>query len=262
MSWKEKFWNRQERIKRYRQAFIVVVVLVVAYAVIKALRGKEEFAGVIVALLIGLAGLMQDSIKSLFFRPALRTCYQSGVPYGHKVASRNAVGAFICDNYYFRIKIENTGNETMQDVEVVAEECYREVSPDEYEKVEDFLPLNLSWAHKPPVCTLPFIRDGFYWFCSFGYIRESAMAELDRYGRSRYSSSFRVVCTLDTITKPNSGEHILAPGDYLINLVITAKNLKPERRHVKLHLEDSWDDDRDAMFRKNRFSINEFADAP
>ncbi len=260
MSWQEKFWRRQERIKRYRQAFVVIVMLIVAYAVIKALNGKEEFAGVIVALLIGIAGLMQDSIKPLFYRPALRTCYQLGVPYGHKVASRNEVGAFLCDNYYFRIKIENTGNETLQDVEIVAEECYREVSLEKYEKVEDFLPLNLSWAHKPSICTLPFIRDGFYWFCSFGYIQKSEQAELDKYGRFFNGSNFRVVCTLDTIPKPYSGEHVLVPGDYVIFLVVTAKNMKPERRHVKLHFEDYWDDDRDAMFRIDQLSINEFED--
>jgi hypothetical protein len=250
----------QQKLIWYRRTFVLGVVLILAYAIVKAIGGEEEFAGVIVAVFIGLAGLMQDSIKSLFYQPALRMVYQSGVPYGHKVTSR-ADGTIICENYYFRIKVENTGNEAMQDIEIVAEECRKEISPGVYEKVEDFLPLNLSWAHKPPVGTMPFIRDDFYWFCSFGYIRKSEQANLDLYDKFASGSNSHVVCTLDTIPKPNSGEHILVPGDYEISLVVTAKNLKPERRLVRLHFEDEWDDDRDAMFRKNVLSINEFANS-
>jgi hypothetical protein len=178
---KESNMNSQKKLKIYRLGFGAVVVLIISYAIIKAIEGKEEFAGVIVAVFIGLAGLMQDSIKSLFYRPALRTVYQPGTPYGHKVASRSATGTFICDNYYFRIKVENIGNESMQDIEIITDDCQKETASGIYQKVEDFLPLNLSWSHKPTISTIPFIRDGSYLFCSFGFIRKSEQANLSQF---------------------------------------------------------------------------------
>jgi hypothetical protein len=253
--------NSKDKSKIDRWILAVGIIAVFVVALLAALFVSIEFSGIVIAFFIGLAGIFQDWIKSILYQPSLKTVYMSGIPFGHKVGSRYPNGEFECFNYYFRIKVENTGNTGMKDVEIVAEECYREVSHGKYERVKDFLPLNLSWAHREKNRLMPFIRDDFYWFCSFGYIRKSADARLRAFDKFPSGTPFEVVCILDTIPQPNSGEHILVPCDYKIVLVIMGKNLKPEKRLVRLHLEDGWDDNRDVMFHRNMLSINELADS-
>jgi hypothetical protein len=231
-------------------SFLVIVIVAIVVSV--------EIAGIILAIVLGIAGTFQDSIKSCIYRPELKVSFISQPPDAHKVALRDDKASFLHHRFYFRLKVENIGNCEMEDVEIVVVECSKENALGKYEKIFDFLPLNLSWSHyarRENPYAMRLIPAGFFRHCSFGYITKSQDAKLELYEKCEIGKNYKVVFNLDTVIKPYSGEHILSPGDYKIKIVITGKNLKSEEKTVRLYVEDEWNDDPKIIFSKNKLSI-------
>ena len=236
----------------------IIGALSILVIVIIAVRVKVEVAGIILAIVLGIAGTFQDFIKSCIYRPILKISFQSEPPDAHKVPARSREGEFLHYCYYFRLKVENTGNYKMEDVEIVAVECSKENAPGEYNKVFDFLPMNLSWSHyaRPEnPYAMRLIPASFFRHCSFGYVTKSQDANLELYDKHEKGKHHKVVFNLDAVSKPYSGEHILLPGDYKIKIVIAGENLKSEQKIVRLHVEDEWNDDAKIIFFKNILSM-------
>jgi hypothetical protein len=102
---------------------------------------------VVVALILGIIGIFQDWIRSWFRKPDLEVSLKLEPPDCHKIAMRDPkTGQHICDTYYFRFRVKNTGNYQMASVEAMVTDLYKK-SNDKYEKVRVFLPLNLVWSH-------------------------------------------------------------------------------------------------------------------
>jgi hypothetical protein len=67
------------------------------------------------------------------------------------------------------------------------------------------------------------------------------------------------VFQFDVAVIPNTGSHILLPGDYKIKIIFAANNLKPQRKIYNLIIKDIWTDDEKEMLTKN-ISIYECKD--
>jgi len=202
--------------------------------------------GVSVALLLGVVGIFQDRIRSLFRKPKLNVSIKLESPDCHKIPMRNLKTGEEYDSYYFRFRIENAGNHQMEDVEAMITEVYKKVS-NSYEKVKSFLPLNLVWAHYRYI-TMPKIQPHLFKHLDFGHITKSDAANLSFFG---IRENPNIVFQLDIAVIPNTGSHILLPGDYKIKIIFAANNLKPQEKVYNLVIKDNWNDDEERMLEEN-----------
>lgn len=201
-----------------------------------------------VALILGVAGIFQNNIRNIVFKPKMCPTIDLAPPDCHKIALNNTqTGAKICDTYYFRFKVRNGGNLVMEDVEVFATELHKKSISGAFEKVQDFLPINLVWAHNHYV-TLPKIQPDLYKHCDFGHILRSVNVDLRPFGLEHKS---KVIFLLDSEVQPNTGSHLIFPGEYKIKIVFSANNVKPTSKWVNLRLNDDWHEDQVTMFRDN-----------
>lgn len=204
-------------------------------------------AGVVVALFLGLAGIFQSWIKSKIWRPKINVLMQIAPPDCHKTDFKNPqTGEFICDTYYFRFRVENIGNYKMEDSEAMPIELYKNVNG-KYEKIINFLPLNLVWAHYHNV-TMPKIQPNMFKHLDFGHITKSRFANLPYFN---ITENPEIVFQLDLAVLPHTGSHILLPGDYKMKILFAANNLKPIEKTYRLLIKDKWSDDEKEMLNDN-----------
>lgn len=210
-----------------------------------------QWWAIAVALLLGVVGIFQDRIRSLFKKPKINVNIKLEPPDCHKIALRdNNTGQFICDTYYFRFKITNIGNYSLEDIEVLTAELYKK-NQGRYHKVNNFLPINLNWAHNH-VVTMPKIQPKLFKHCDFGHILETntnlGRKIVQYYG---FNTNAKVMMQLDTFIEPNTGSHILLPGEYKIKVIFSANNLSPYEVWYELILKDKWDINENIMLRNN-----------
>lgn len=206
------------------------------------------------ALLLGVFGIFQDRIRGLFQKPKLEAGIRLSPPDCHKIALKNTInGQFICDCYYFRFNVKNSGNTQMDEVEVMANELYRKGTTGRYSKIANFLPINLKWAHNG-VVTMPKIQPKLFKHCDFGHIIETSSIlgkqYLNAYG---LNTNAKVVMILDTFIEPNTGSHLLLPGEYKINIIFAANNIDPISNWYKIKIVDAWDGIEQNMLSNNVF---------
>jgi len=203
--------------------------------------------GVFVALLLGVVGIFQDWIRSRFRKPNLNVSIKVAPPDCHKTSFyRSDVDRKVCDTYYFRFRVENTGNFYAEDVEAMITEVYRKEG-EQYEKVTEFLPLNLVWSHYRQI-TIPKIQPKLFKHLDLGYIIKPENEYLTRFN---ITTQPNVIFELDVAVRPNTGSHILIPGDYKIKIVFAANNHRPVEKIYILTIKDIWNDDEQEMLNKN-----------
>ena len=207
-----------------------------------------QFWAIITALFLGIIGIFQENIRRLFQKPKLIPQIHLSPPDCHKIPLTNsATGQRICDTYYFRFRVTNEGNTTMEDIEVLAAELYEKNPSGRFIKVNNFLPINLVWAHNH-VVTMTKIQPKLFKHCDFGHIIETRYANLAQFG---INSQANIVFVLDTFVQPNTGSNLILPGDYKIKIIFSANNVKPKEVWYRLKLEDAWDNNEDVMFQNN-----------
>lgn len=203
--------------------------------------------GVFVALLLGVLGIFQDWIRSWFRNPRIKVSIKVAPPDCHKTSFyRSDVDRKVCDTYYFRFRVENTGNFYAEDVEAMITEVYKK-DGGQYKKVMEFLPLNLVWSHYRQI-TIPKIQPKLFKHLDLGYILKPETEYLTRFNiRERPN----VIFELDVAVRPNTGSHILIPGDYKIKIIFAANNHKPVEKIYSLTIKDAWSDDEGEMLNDN-----------
>lgn len=205
------------------------------------------FLGVLVALLLGLVGIFQDWIRAWFRKPRLNISIKLAPPDCHKTAFYQAgIDRKICDTYYFRFRVENSGNYYAEDVEAMVTEVYKKEDGG-YVKVPNFLPLNLVWAHYGTV-TAPKIQPKLFKHLDLGHILEFNAEYLQRF---RINSTPNIFFEFDVASKPNTGSHILLPGDYQVKIIFAGNNFKAQEKVYNLVIRDAWDENEQIMLRNN-----------
>ena len=211
--------------------------------------------GVIVALILGVVGIFQDWVRAWIKKPNLNISIKLSSPDCVKTFLRYPVtDQFYCDAYYLRFRVENNGNYQAEDVEAVVVELHKKVG-NVYEKVVNFLPLNLLWVpNSASQITKPKIQPSLFKYLDFGHIVKSEFADLGSYG---FDNKKKVVFILDTEAPPNTGSHIIFPGEYIIKIKFAGNNLKLIEKSYKLMIEDDWIDNETAML-QNIIQIVEY----
>jgi hypothetical protein len=122
-----------------------------------------------------------------------------------------------------------------------------------FKAVEDFLPLNLRWAHFGNLF-FPGIPPGVYKHSDFGHIIESSFRrqfpgeEHPRLVALGIGNS-QTVMSLDLVVRPNTGSYLIPPGVYRFVVVVAAANAKLIRRTIELNLKGTWFPDEARMFK-------------
>lgn len=201
-----------------------------------------------IALVLGIAGVFRENIHRVFFGPDLELEIYLESPDCHKVELKDPQGERIDDTYYFRFKIENSGNREARNVQVMMTKLELEKNG-EYEIVKDFLPLNLVWSHYR-TDTMQTIPADCFKYCDFGHIIQGRYKDkiLHCFGLSR---SANIVLKTDVVIEPNTGSHIIFPGDYRISVHLSSINCKSIQETFELSIKDIWDDDEKRMLREN-----------
>ena len=205
-----------------------------------------------VALILGLAGIfgLHEAVKKWLFKPDIKVSIRLEPPDCLKIAMNNTrTGQFLYDTYYLRFKIENTGNQKMEDVELVALELHKKGANNRFSKVRSFMPMNLVWANVHEV-TMPKIQPGLFKHCDFGHIIQNPnrYVSLNAFGLSGRSN---VIFILETQATPNTGSNYLLPGKYKIKFAFAANNLKPRYYWYKFEIKDRWDSNEQRMLSRN-----------
>lgn len=222
--------------------------------IIKSLEPQTFWsaAAVVVALFLGLAGIfsIQDFIKRKFKKPIMKVRMNAEPPDSLRIALNDTLtGQFVNFTYYFRFRVENTGNYQMQEVEVMAVELERKARNNRFVKVNSFLPMNMKWSDVGQL-TVPKIQPGLFKYCDFGHIVESAHINLQQFG---ITATPQVVFILDTQVTPNTGSNILVPGEYNIKFIFAANNVKLLPIWFRLRFVDQWTTNEQQMLNNNIF---------
>lgn len=207
---------------------------------------------VIIAPSVAVLSIFYDWIRSLIWKPELEVSIKLKPPDCQKVPLIDPkTHRYIAESYYFRFRMENTGNFRMEDVEVMITDLYKKTSENKHER-QPFLPLNLRWSHSN-IAVIPRIQSDLYKHCDFGHIIKSETAKASHYDLPR---PVKIVFLLDTIVKPTTGTFLLLPGDYRVRIIVGASNIKPEAKIYNLVIKDNWTDDEQKMLTEN-ISIEE-----
>lgn len=206
-----------------------------------------SFSSALIALIIGLLGVFRDRVRSLFIKPKLKVSIKTEPPDCHKTSMAHpATGKYLYDTYYFRFRIDNIGNCHAEDVEAMVTEVHKKING-QYKKKSDFLPLNLLWSHYRKI-TMEKIQPKLFKHLDFGFILKRNFVNLKKYG---IEGTPNVVFQFDVAVKPNTGSHILLPGNYKVKIVFAASNFKPIEKTYNLEIKDKWDNNEEKMLAEN-----------
>lgn len=154
------------------------------------------------------------------------------------------------DAYYFRMKVENSGNLRAENAEIIAEELQVMDDSGAYKKVDWFLPTNLLWTHieKPFVEA---ISPKTAKLCNLGFIiKPSQRDRVDEiYDREDYGEQALLNLELEVLS--NHKGHIIPPGKYKLKLKVAAANTKPSSVELQIKFNGEWDDTDEEMFQRN-----------
>src|SRR5712692_11987050 len=101
-------------------------------------------AAVLVALLLA---VFHEHLRTLCWHPTLELFVENRPPDSHLTTLANSQTGIQAKCYYFRIRVQNSGNAIAKTVEVFVEEVSHRRADGTFEKCEDFLPLNLLWSN-------------------------------------------------------------------------------------------------------------------
>jgi hypothetical protein len=156
----------------------------------------------------------------------------------------------IADCFYFRLKVHNKGKAPASNVEVFLEEILIKHADGVYHKWEEFLPLNLRWSHFESAIFFHIISPDMYKHCDIGHIIDPQKLDIieadDLFLMMRHQRG-DIIFNLDFATKPLTGTYILKPGEYRLNLVISAANAKVVKKRIDLNVRGIWAQDQDRM---------------
>ena len=244
------------RFSHYIKIGLFLVLTVAAYAAVVAsvlyhldtvnFPVAASLIGAGVGIVTGIVVLLKDMIMEAINRPRLVLRF---LPYDkrdcHATAFRDRnTGTLLAKTHYFRLRIENIGWRTADDVEVTLEEVKRFVNRG-FSVNTDFMPLRLLWSHWRENRYEISIPPDAYRHCDFGFIVEPTATV----GTLPPTENGELLFWFDVFTRPNTGRTSLLPGRYQITVSAFGKNVGRSSLRIELEWKGLWHDDIDVMLR-------------
>jgi hypothetical protein len=210
----------------------------------------------IATLLAVLVALFKDEIVRLLRRPKLDATIRLGAPDCHKTQMtvyNSKTGEIVAsaDCYYLRIWVENMGGIRAEDVQVFVAKLLRRHADGSFKVEEQFLPMNLRWAHsqraKGPEIFAEGISPQMGKHCDLGHILQPAFRQNLQQTLSDVPED-QTILELDLEVAPNTMSHMIRPGVYRLELKIAAANARPVTKTLEINLTGQWFDEETKMF--------------
>lgn len=211
-------------------------LLIILFIVLVSIDISDSFLPSLAAVSIAAGG--GKWLKDKFYKPKIHVSIKLEPPDSLLIPSEKNNKYYPI--YYFRLKVENSGNKKIEDLEAVALELFKKNLSGIYDRVNSFLPMKMQWANKDEL-RIPVIQPGLFQHCNLGKILE--YQETD--------SLYKVVFILATEATPNTLSNFLFPGEYKIKLAFAANNLRPEYHEYYLSIRNKWDLNQEIEFSEN-----------
>lgn len=211
-----------------------------------------QYYTIFTALLLGVVGIFQDKIRNWFFKPNISVDIKLEPPDCHKTHKTDKQGYKLCDCYYFRFKVLNSGNYKLEDVEAMVVDISKKYPNGEYKKLYKFLPLNLLWSHYREV-VMKSIQPGTFKHLDLGHVIETQFSLVEGF---KIVGDSKITFVFDTSVSPNNGSSFISPGEYRFKIVFSANNIRPIYKTYEMVIADNWNDNEKIMLEKN-ISIKE-----
>ena len=197
-----------------------------------------------VAVVTSLIALLKDTVAEIIRRPQLRIRF---LPYDrrdcHQTAFRNnQTGAMVAKTHYFRVRVENIGWRTAEDVEVTLEGVER-FHDGQFVVDTDFMPGRLFWSYwREKRYEIP-IPMGAFRYCDLAFVLDPASQS----GQIPPTENSPVPFQFDVVWVPNTGRTSLLPGRYRIVLSAFGKDVRRASLTIDLEWKGLWHDSIDEL---------------
>ncbi len=208
-------------------------------------------------LLAVLVALFKDEILRFWRKPRLVVSIVLDSPDCHKtilnyVVQKVALTYGAADCYYLRLWIENIGRTRADRVQVFAAKLLRKNADGSLKQVQDFLPMNLRWAHGQqgphgPEIFAEGISPQMGKHCDLGHVVDPKH-RVDVGEDLSAVRSDETILALDLEVQPNTRSHLIPPGVYQLQLRVAAANCAPVTKKIEITITGKWFADQARMF--------------
>jgi hypothetical protein len=216
-----------------------------------------QWAGATATLLAVLVALFKDEFLRWRRKPELRVSVALASPDCHKttlnyVVQKTALTYGAAECYYLRIWVENVGKTRAERVQVFASKLSKRSADGSFKKVDNFLPMNLLWAHSQqgkggPEIFAEGISPQMGKHCDLGHIVDPKYRKDVGYDLPMLAAE-ETVLALDIEVKPNTLSHLVPPGVYRLALRVAAANCSPVDHTLEITITGKWFSDQAQMF--------------
>lgn len=215
------------------------------------------WTGSIATLLAIVVALFKEQLVRIWRRPKLEARVRLSAPDCHKTEMtliNKETGALIerADCYYFRLWVENTGNQRAEKVQVFLSKLFRRHADGSFVEDKSFLPMNLCWSHSQ---LSPLGREIFAEgispkmgkHCDLGHIIDPSKRVAFGINLSNIAAG-KTILKLDLEVAPNTLTHLLPPAVYRLEMKLAAANLEPETKTIEINHTGDWYSEETKMF--------------
>jgi hypothetical protein len=201
-------------------------------------------------LILAAVAVFQETIRGWFYCPEFHVSIKGEPPDCVSVPFSRPDGTFVADSIYLRLWVENVRNATAKNAEVYAKELRRQRLDRTWERVGTFPPMNLKWANLLGAIYFPRIAPEMGKHCDVGHIVDPARRHLLGEDAARLGlTTQQTSLAFDLMVAPNHRGHIIGPGEYQLDILVAAENVRPLKRTVTISLQGTWDADETTMLR-------------
>ena len=152
------------------------------------------------------------------------------------------------DAYYLRLRVQNSGGQKAETVEVFADKLLERQEGGIFREVGSFLPMNLLWSHyrQPHLHVIP---PGTHRHCDLAHIIDPQKRFFFP-GEQRTWPGIppeRTILSFDTHVQSNTRSHLVSPGTYRLLITVAAANAEPVTKTLEITLTGDWYDEQDEM---------------
>ena len=210
-----------------------------------------QLGGVIVTLFAVLVALFKEKLWQWWNKPELGVRLNCKPPDCHICRTTlndnlNRVQHDVGNWFYLRLWVSNKGKSAAENVQVLASRLLRATAPNNYIPQNDFLPLNLVWAHSNEIFRAR-IPGGMGRHCDLGHIADPKFKSMHRETKPGVPEEKTILC-FALEAHPLTLVHLEPPGDYKLELIVAADNAEPIKKTVRIELTGDWFETEKEMF--------------
>jgi hypothetical protein len=209
--------------------------------------------GTIAAVLVA---LFYDPLRRWWTRPKLKLSIQTEPPdcmmlrWGQRISMGRGYAHWDGPVYYMRLRIANEGRRKAENVQVRVIGVDRAMGG-RYVPVQEFPPLNLSWANRDRESLLTVHRHTFE-HCDLAHIHKPSDRSRLEFEERKWDrvNPANTILSIDTAVRSYALPHLQPAGEYRLHLLMVSDDTAPIEGIAEISLNGQWYDDEKEMREK------------